>query len=159
MTTSSVVVPATLAHAQSLIQNGIRAVDREEWVAGTGHTVEDKLARAVSSDGAYLRAFIVGTRCLCIWGVHDAGLSKPAGQIWLIAAKEAERHVLSIHRHFTGEMAEIHARWPLLVAYCYGKNTLHQKWMERVGFEPKGNMILGLGFPFILYTRRDQNFV
>jgi hypothetical protein len=44
------------------------------------------------------------------------------GQVWFLATRTAEKHVLAIHHLFQPVLKDMHARFPVLLAYTHPRN-------------------------------------
>lgn len=146
------VVPATRAHAASLLED-VREVDLQEWFLASLKPGSLTVPLAATTPGAEAAVLSTG-EVLCIWGVSETG-DQGVGSAWLIATNRALRHVIGLHRHLEGALERMHARYPTLVAWAFGRNAVHLKWLRRLGFQQTGR--LGTyelpGFPFIEFKR------
>ena len=147
------IMPATPQHALMLDASGIRQADREEWVGGTGMRVLPALmavlAMPVGQASTIMRAGVP----LCMFGTHPTA-ADGVGQVWFLASKQAEKHVLSLHRALQPVLAEMHTEYPVLLAYTHPKNTLHHHWMERNGFVFSHLIVTAMGLTYLAYVRK-----
>lgn len=145
---------ATALDAALMDASGIRQADRDEWVGGTGGDVLPALLEALDIPGGVNETITLDGVPLCLYGTYPTS-DEGIGQVWFLAAKAAERHVLAIHQLFKPVLEDMHSRFPLLLAYTHPRNLLHHKWMERNGFTYSHNIRTALGITYLAYTRRQ----
>lgn len=152
------ILPANALHAAMLSASGIRKEDIEEWEGGTGVPVLSSLLGALEWPGSKNEVILLDGVPLAIWGTHHAeGYGPGIGQVWFLASKIAERHVLTIHRNFDPVLEDMHSRFPLLIAYTHPNNVVHHEWMERVGFERMPfRRPTPSGIPYLTYRRLED---
>jgi len=131
----------------------IRPADYAEWYAQLEH--RDDVAKSIAvaalrhTEGGVVRVLRVGTRAVAIWGSRPCEwpippyLGAPTRLAWMVATKEAEKHVLSLHRVLKQQVREAHAGCSTLVCYADERNTLHHKWLEHFGFKFTGRAACG----------------
>lgn len=149
------ILPALSEHAHSLIAD-IRTLDNEEWVSASGSPTTTSLPNIISTypETSWSMVDTGIDKCLAMFGV--VGVTRERGTVWMLATREAERRVHSLHRLFREGIGLMHRQCEVLEAWAYCKNTLHHKWMVRMGFTPTGQSAkLGLGVhDFYLFIRR-----
>lgn len=137
----------------------LRRADIEEWCTAVNwnYPAEVLLRFCISRDAATSRAVLDERgKALCFWGVGP-GEKPEVGIAWMVATKEALRRVHSLHRHFKQGIAEMHEAYPTLEAYAYIKNTVHHRWMERVGFACVGQgKTPGTEYYFLKFVRHKE---
>lgn len=144
---------AEALHAAMLDASGVRQEDRDEWVGGTGGEVLSSLLEALDIPGSHNETVFLNGVPLAMFGTYpsqDVGV----GQVWFLATKTAERHVLAIHQLLAPVLKDMHGRFPVLLAYTHPRNTLHHKWMERNGFVYSHEIRTALGISYLAYTRK-----
>lgn len=151
-------VSAKQCHLESFLPD-IRPVDNEEWVAGTGQTTRSSISAAIALGRSWAVLDEDGA-CWALWGVQPqwylpVGSSKqPCGVAWMVASRKAQCHVYSMHRLFAQGIDDMHAHYHHLEAWAYHRNTLHHKWMERMGWVRSGQVAhFATGLGFIHFTR------
>ncbi|WP_298951565.1 hypothetical protein [uncultured Methylobacterium sp.] len=138
-------------HADLLIRD-VRRDDLTEWVLASGRPLQPCLAEGIAGS-TVARTMWHPEGVLCIWGVTPTP-DPLVGRAWLIGTNLGQEHVRRVQRHFREGLSELHAAYPRLDAWAYLGNELHHHWMERLGFERTGEpRVMGLGAPFILFTR------
>lgn len=153
MRTLNAIEEATALHALMLDASGIRQEDIDEWVGGVGGPVLPAIIEALEIPGSRNEAFLRDGVVLCLWGTHPTQ-RQGVGQVWFIATKAAERHVLDIHRRFTAVIEGMHEDYATLMAYTHPRNVVHHKWMARHGFKLLPHrFITRVGIPYLTYRR------
>lgn len=143
---------ATTLHAVFLDASGIRQCDRDEWVGGTGMDVLSAVLDALDIPGSVNETITLDDVPLCMYGTF-ATKDPGVGQVWFLATRVAEKHVLAIHRMFKPVLEDMHARFPVLLAYTHPRNKLHHLWMERNGFVKSHNIRTRMGISYLAFTR------
>lgn len=150
MTTLTVYTP-NLGDITSL-RGRVRPVDASEWLL-MGMPWDKQLDLGLR-EGHFMRCLRdeYGTT-LCVWGVRETDL-EGTGQAFFIAATDAVPLWRTIHRHYTKEVAQLHALYPRLVAFSLYRNDLHHTWMRAVGFVMRGTFRLEpMWVPYHLFER------
>ncbi len=95
-------------------------------------------------------------------GLFGVGAQEEApwlGVVWAVASPrilDIKEHLTVTHKAF---MAKWHERWPILGNYIDERNTLHIKWIKRMGYV-LGTRVEHYGFeqrPFYAFTHRLEN--
>lgn len=144
---------ATSLDAAMLDASGIRQADRDEWVGGTGGDVLQSVLEALEIPGALNETITLNDVPLCMYGTYPT-VELGVGQVWFLATRTAEKHVIAIHHLFQPVLEDMHRRYPLLLAYTHPRNRLHHKWMERNGFVLSHKVITLVGIPYLAYIRK-----
>lgn len=141
--------------AESLHRD-IRQRDLEEWVMGGGKPILPLLQTAASMPNARSVLDDETGQCLAMWGHTPDPYKEGTASAWMVATNQAQRRVHEMHRFFKQGIAEMHKDHHTLVAAAAHHNTLHHKWMLRMGFvQTPLDVRNELGFRFIIFMR-DQ---
>lgn len=131
-----VIRPGRVADALSL-SPGLREEDRLELQEASGPDVEKALIEAVLSSFECF-AGVEGEKVIAIGGLCLAGR---IGIPWLVCSPEAVRHpkkLVEVGR-------EAISRWEhlceLMVNFTHPANTVHHRWIERIGFHFSPGMV------------------
>lgn len=141
--------------ARTLAAN-VRPADRDEWEAASGKPFDMALWTALLLNHNHTWMLLHDDRCLMLFGVSPYEWNPTGvGAAWLVATKEAEEKVHTMHRFFRQGIAELHKVCPKLNAWAYHKNKLHHEWMRRMGFKDTGGRcpIGSRGEMFHLFTK------
>jgi hypothetical protein len=136
---SAHLTPATLAHASWLGQN-LRPEDAAELRAW-GRTD----LQGVVEEGFRLseEAFTghLGDRVVAMAGVVATPMG---GCVWLLGAPGLERLAVQLHKEAKAKIASWLPRHGRLFNTCWAPNTVHVRWLRRLGFTlhpPQGDFI------------------
>jgi hypothetical protein len=156
------VVRPTAQHVAYMVEH-CRDEDRREWELSLGIPLAEHLGYCVEH-AEYCRAALDPEgRCLCIWGVdrlwdYDEDCWSDHGQTWLIAAKEAVPHALSLHRQLDDQLDIIDGLFETTIAFSLAENTLHHTWMDWLGYdkEPEPLALGPEGAIYLAFSRKQD---
>lgn len=138
-----------------LAAKDVRQEDIDEWVAGTGEALGRSL-QATLERSLLVRCVVRGGVTLAMWGCTPTERGDTR-QVWFVAAREAPRHAITIHRHFQAAIAEMHAVGFALRAYSWWRNIKHHRWLEAHGFVLQGvHTSPATGIPFLSFIRSSD---
>lgn len=149
------VVDAKPEHVEAILAD-VRSKDRAEWVCGTGLPLGLLLRYAVEEAEGVRTALDPDGVPLAIWGLDSVERTEGTRGVWLIATNRAEKHVLSFHRFLHGELTRLHkaAGDAPLAAWADQRNSVHLKWLRRIGFNGGPSLPTGpLGLPYKFFWR------
>lgn len=144
------IVKATPGHARRLA-HCVRKVDRMEWEIATGQPFLGHLLAGLLIPESSNWTLQDDGEVLAVFGVHpwdNAGV----GRAWFAGSDLLMSSVHRAQKKFHEGIAELHKRFPVLVASSWGANTVHHEWMKRMGFGHVG-FEEHRGRPFLVFTR------
>lgn len=143
---------ATPEHIESLVAR-LRPEDAAEAVAAGVTDIKAKLLESIAQDGDH-RAIVdlKSGRALAVLGViaTEYGASP-----WMMCADDINRAWRFSLRHVPRWVRAWARKWGQLHNAVYARNIMHQRFIERCGFEWRGEASIN-GHPFRLfaYVRR-----
>lgn len=124
-------IPAEPAHASSIAPR-LREADLNEIQAATGKPPEAALLSSIAASSVATAIIIDGVP-EGLFGVVE--INPLVGVVWAVGTDGMVR----LHRRFYTEgkswLAELHVRWPVLINYIDTRNTVHLRWLKRMGAE------------------------
>lgn len=126
------IVPATKLHALDLARD-MRLSDRREVWASNKRTPH----RAVMTSLRWSAESWTGMaddRVVCMFGVSIETVLGDTGVPWMLATDELTDHSRAFIRMSRSYVADIRARYPVLVNYVDARNTVAIKWLRALGF-------------------------
>lgn len=108
----------------------MREEDYEEWTAAAeahGVTVSDAMVEAIKHEHS---------KAILIDGVAHVAMGVNEGMVWLCATDKAALNWRAIHRRYKAELHAMAAtNLGALSAYSIATNTVHHKWLLKMGFK------------------------
>lgn len=152
MTSKLRLVRATIFEVHSLLKD-VREADAEEWALATLMPLSLTLTQSVERTRNSRAVLDHKGDCLALWGVSPSDRPE-VGFAWMVATKGATRRLVAMHRLFAQGISEMHDLYPHLEAWAYEGNTLHHRWMERMGFRRTGHEVVSkFDFKFFQFAR------
>ena len=147
---------ATVFSKAIISRSELRQEDVDEWfVAGGGKDVR-VLIRSCPMTDYSSRTRVISTyddKPLALYGSIRDEFGN--ANIWLIATKEARKHVREILALWKQEANILNAWGGIMYATVMNNNVLHVRWLKSVGFEPVCEKTVG-GFGFTTYALRNN---
>jgi hypothetical protein len=144
-------------HIEDFLSQKVRQVDHDEWfAAGGGRTMAQTLRSIPEDVYAEQRACLNEDGwCIALWGVTPDPDVEGVGLCWMVATEEASKWGVRLHYMFAKpQMQELEKRFRCLCAVPMASNTLHHKWLMKLGFEFL-NVVAAGYIPFYLFARRS----
>lgn len=120
----------------------VRDVDRREWSFTTAHDLPEAIFAGTLYERARNWALWEDGDCQAIFGAHPTTLSG-IGRAWFIGTNSLMQRVHKAHGFFEEGMADLHKGFPVLIASSWHRNTVHHRWMERMGFAMFDTEVIG----------------
>lgn len=119
-----------------------RKADVREWEkAGGNKSFQQMLDEAVRRPEARAVRKLYGEGApfltLALFGVFPFGTfqGEPRGLGWMVLSNAALRHLRPLSRLWRRTRDELHRDFYTIDAWADDENTLHKRWLEKVGFE------------------------
>jgi len=123
--------PATLAHALAVARN-LRAADRAEVHACSGLTAREALVYGINIADLAITVLFDGVP-EAILGVIES--SPILGVPWMLGTDRLCRHPRVMLEEGRNWFAALHERWAILQNCVDARNTLHVRWLSKMGCE------------------------
>ncbi len=136
------------------ILNAARPEDIEEWEAASGLSFTKAVPIAFSRDPIWA-GWTLGVEpfALAVWGVEP--WVGDSGEAWMICTEHSWRYGKTLCKDFGVHFAEVCKGYTEVTAHSYAKNTLHHRWMRRMGMVETGTTTIN-GHPFIIFSTKDN---
>lgn len=138
--------------AARVLAKDVRDVDKMEWEIATGQPFLGHLLAGLLSKDAKNFSLWKGEHCHAVFGVQPYGVPG-VGRAWFAGSNGLMHCVHEAHRHFEIGIEKLHEDYPTLIASSWHRNTVHHKWMERMGFTLMDAEVLGRE-QFLVFMRR-----
>lgn len=140
-------------HTYVDLMEDAREADRQEWEAASGEDFSTALMVALDSNDNTGRAWVAkyGPHILLAFGVVELPLNG-IGNAWMLCTNRSVRLYRALHQHWRKHLDQMLAIRPVLHAWADGRNTLHHRWMQRMGFVDAGVTRYYGQYPFRLFV-------
>lgn len=146
------VVPATVGHVCELAVT-MREADRRE-VERLGYSTYDAAFRSLVLSGGEAWTLLINNRVAAIGGVMSYGLLQGIGIAWVLTSHEVDRYPVAFWKASRKVLASLTTRYWYLTNLVDSRYIVSLRWLERLGFEIKGEMVVN-GSPFSCVLKRS----
>lgn len=126
-------------HAYEDLMEDAREADRQEWEAASGEPFSQAIMHGLTcyADTGHAWVAKYGPHVLLAFGVVEQPLAG-IGNAWMLCTNRSVPLFRAIHQHWHKHLGEMLAIRPVLHAWADERNTLHHRWMKRMGFVDTG---------------------
>lgn len=124
-------LPAEPAHAASIAPR-LRVADLNETQAATGKPPEAALLASIEAS-TVAKTIVIDGVPEGLFGVVE--VNPLVGVVWAVGTDAVVRLHKRAYRIGTAWLGELHDRWPVLINYIDSRNSVHIRWLQRMGAE------------------------
>lgn len=138
----------------------MRPADRDECLAATGLPPEVVLPLSASRWGALTMVVPSSGEVLGLCGAHPSSGIEGFGIVWMLATTAISHNRMVFIRHARQWIELLHQHYPRLGNHVDGRNVLHIRWLQLLGFKLTGVVTLGpQSLPFVTFERSSTDNV
>lgn len=136
------IVPAVPDHIDP-IADRMRQTDRDEVLAASGRDPRSALEFSLRKSSIAHTALIDGVPEV-MFGVGDVNILTRTGGPWLLGTDAIDRHWVSFLRGSIGSLAQLSARYDVLINLVDDRQSASIRWLRWLGFTVEEPIIAGV---------------